>query len=177
MTLSETIRRTEAEYLEMDLESDGMLEYYDGRVVVKDRSSTFAHSTIGGSLIAEIGRFLKEKSGHVFYYKLRAATPSGNAWMYPDVTIVLGTVLLKPDCFDTVTNPSVIIEVMTNATRELDMGSKFWYSIQIPTLKEYILVDSTRYHVTTARRQSGDTWQFMTTEGIDSSITIKTIEM
>ncbi len=177
MVLSETTKKTEAEYFAMDLESEGMLEFYDGRVVVKDRSSTFDHSRIGANLIGEIGKFLKGKNSRAFYYKLRETTPSGNAYMYPDVTIVCGKALLKKDCFDTVTNLSVIMEIMTDATRNIDMGSKFWYSIQIPTLKEYILVDSTRYHVITARRQAEDTWQFIVTEGIDSSITINTIEM
>ena len=82
---------------------------------------------------------------------------------------------MKNDCFDTITNPSVIIEIMTDATRDLDMGSKFWYSTQIPTLIEYFLVDSTQQQVIGARRQADDTWQFITAKGIDATITINAI--
>lgn len=77
--------------------------------------------------------------------------------------------------FDTCTNPSVIIELMSESTRDRDMGYKFFYYQQIPSLKEYILVDSTNYYVAVIRRQQDDSWKFDTTDDINSSLDIHTI--
>jgi uncharacterized protein YfaT (DUF1175 family) len=109
MVLTPGKRVTQAEYFAMDEASEEMLEYYDGIVVTKYRGSKFNHCCISSALVGEIGMFLKGSNYHLFYYKLRATTPSGNAYMYPDVTLVTGKTKLKKDCFDTLTNPSVII--------------------------------------------------------------------
>jgi len=106
----------------------------------------------------------------------RVTTPLFDSYMYPDVMIVCGKTEKKKDCFDTLTNPSVIIQILSPSTSEKDKGLKFLYYLQIPSLEEYILVDSNRYNVTTFRKQEDDSWKIFTTVDINASHVINTIQ-
>jgi len=57
------------------------------------------------------------------------------------------------------------------------MGYKFFYYQQIPSLKEYILVDSLNYYVAVIRRQQDDSWKFDTTTDINAPLNIRTIDL
>lgn len=74
------------------------------------------------------------------------------------------------DHFDTVTNPTVIIEVMSKSTEERDKGSKFFAYRQIPTLKEYLLISSTEVFIQTSFRQADGSWKFDEITQLDQSM-------
>ena len=168
---------SEAEYLAMEEIAADMHEYYEGKVMIKERGNGIKHSLILSNVVGSIGDLINGSDNHLFFFELRVADPSGNVYMYPDVMLVTGEVEIKKDCFDTVINPSVIIEITTDATRNDDMGMKFWSSIQIPSLKEYILIDSTRLQVTIIKKESTDVWKFSTIAGIGQVVKIEAISM
>ena len=165
---------TPQEYLEMEAHADEKHEYFDGKVIAMSGTKE-AHSRIVVNLIGEIGGFLKGKACDVFPSDLRIATPSSNSYMYPDVSIVCGDIEKKDGEFDTCVNPSVIIEVMSESTRDKDRGYKYFYYQQIQSVKEYILVDSAGYFVQSVYKQPDDSWKFGTTEDINMSLNIHTI--
>jgi len=134
-----------------------------------------AHNSIVANLIGEFHAFLKGKKCRVFPSDCRVSTPSANSYMYPDVSIVCDETEKRENEFDTVTNPSVIIEVLSDSTRDKDRGYKFFYYQQIPSLKEYILVDSMSYFVQCIYRQPDDSWKFEAINDINASISIRTI--
>ena len=162
------------EYLEAEVLADEKHEYFDGNII-NMAGAREAHNRIVANLMREIGVFLKGKSCDVFPSDLRIATPSSNSYMYPDSSIVCGDIEKKDGEFDTCTNPSVIIEVMSDSTRDKDRGFKFFYYQQIPSVKEYILIDSLSYFVQSIRRQQNDLWQFETIENINISLNIPSI--
>ena len=71
---------------------------------------------------------------------VRLRTPGG-LYTYPDVMLICGGASLTPDRLETVTNPIVIAEVLSNSTREYDAGQKYELYRAIPSLRDYILVD------------------------------------
>jgi len=165
---------TPQEYLEAEVLADEKHEYFDGHIITM-AGARDAHNRIVANLLGAIHSFLKSKTCDVFPSDLRIATPSSNAYMYPDVSIICGEVEKKDGEFDTCTNPSVIIEVMSDSTKDKDRGYKFFYYQQIPSVKEYILVDSISCFVQSIRRQQDDSWKFETIEDIKSSLIISTI--
>jgi Uma2 family endonuclease len=165
---------TPREYLEAEVLADKKHEYFDGHVITM-AGAREAHNRVVANLIAEIHGFLKTKSCDVFPSDLRIATPASNAYMYPDVSIVCGQAQMKDGEFDTCTNPSVIIEVMSDSTRDNDRGYKFFYYQQIPSVKEYILIDSISRFAECIRRREDGSWKFEQETGINASITIHTI--
>ena len=93
--------------------------------------------------------------------------------MYPDAVIVCGEPQLEDDKFDTLLNPSVIFEILSPSTGSMDKGRKFFFYREIPSLKEYIMIDALKLSVIVSRRQSGNAWAF---ENIDEgSFTIQNI--
>lgn len=167
---------TPEEYLKIEIDADKKHEYFDGQVVAM-AGATEAHNRIVANLIGELHKFLKGKGCDVFPSDLRVTTPLFSSYMYPDVSIVCGEIEKQKDQFDTITNPAVIIEVMSPSTMDKDLGFKFWYYLQIPSLKEYILVDAASYNVKKIIKQDDNSFKVFTSEGSEAALTIDTIQM
>jgi Uma2 family endonuclease len=167
---------TPEEYLEMEKNSIEKHEYIRGEVIAMAGASK-DHVRINRNLVTEIGSFLKGKPCEVFGTDLRVITPFSESYLYPDAMIVCREPEMKEGCFDTLTNPSVIIEILSPSTSGYDKNYKLIYYMQIPSLKEYIIVDSSSYSVTTFRRMENGTWDIYTTTDINASHTINTIQL
>jgi Uma2 family endonuclease len=165
---------TPEEYLEMEKDALEKHEYFKGEVVAMAGASE-AHARISRNLVGELHNYLKGKSCEVFGSDYRVTTPLFDSYMYPDAMIVCGPTQKKKDTFDTLTNPSVIIEILSPSTHQYDKAKKLLYYLQIPSLKEYIVVDTSKYSVATFRRTDDGTWDISTTEDIRASHTVNTI--
>ena len=164
------------EYLEIEINAQDKHEYSDGQVIAI-AGATENHNRIVANLIGELHSFLKGKDCDVFPSDLRVTTPLLSSYMYPDVSIVCGDVEKRDGQFDTIANPSVVIEVMSPSTQERDLGFKFWYYLQIPSLKEYILIDGADYSARTIIKQKDDSFKVFNVEGVGTTLTINTIGM
>jgi len=162
------------DYLAMEAVAEEKHEYFEGQVVAMAGAKE-AHIRVASNLMREIGVYVKGSSCDVFAADLRVSTPSATSYMYPDLTIICGDMEKKNNEFDTCTNPVVVIEIMSETTRDRDMGYKFFYYQQIPSLKEYILIDSTSYHAVIIRRQADDSWKFINITDTGSLLEIQTI--
>lgn len=126
--------------------------------------------------VSVIGPFLKGTKCKAFTSDLRVHILTTDSFTYPDLSIVCGKPEMLDDAFDTLTNPSVLIEVMSRSTEKYDRGTKFFYYMQIPSLKEYVLIDSKSVFVQLASRQADNSWKFEEWKDISASFQIKTIE-
>jgi Uma2 family endonuclease len=146
------------EYLTIERASDEKHEYFEGEVVTMNGAS-MSHVRIVANLVRRIGNFLENGFCEVISNDMRLSTPDSNAYMYPDVSIFCGKPRLEDDRFDTLKNPSVIFEVLSPSTEKNDRGRKFYFYKQIPSLKEYIMIDASRYWVDICRRQTDSSWE------------------
>ena len=139
--------------------------------------ATEDHDCITGNLLSEIQGFIKGKGCRVHTADYRVTTPHFESYMYPDMSIVCGKVEKKPGVFDTLTNPSVIIEVTSKSTEKYDRGYKQIYYLQIPSLKEYIIIDSLRCKAEINRKMENGSWEKIEIEDINGVLPINTINM
>ncbi|HSC39426.1 MAG TPA: Uma2 family endonuclease [Chitinophagaceae bacterium] len=151
-------------------------ELHQGRLVTMQGAS-IKHNRIVSNLISSIGPYLKGHSCEVFPSDLRVYIPTAESFTYPDISIVCD----DPDSLDntyldTIKNPSVIIEVLSPSTEKYDRGTKFFYYMQIASLKEYFIVDSTSLYVQVARKQAQGTWKFEEITDPKASICIQSIQ-
>ena len=114
------------EYLEMERTSQEKHELHHGTVITMTGSS-LKHNQIVRNLIIGIGSYLKGKSCSVFPSDLRTKVSTTDSFTYPDVTIVCGEPELLDEHFDTLLNPSVIIEVLSPSTEKHDRGFKIFF--------------------------------------------------
>jgi Uma2 family endonuclease len=165
------------EYLQMELDSVEKHEFFDGEIVAM-AGNTISHNRIVNNLIGELHSFLKGKSCESYPSDFRVVTPLFDAYTYPDVSVVCGKTELKNGCFDTLTNPTVIIEVMSKTTEKNDRGYKYFYYLQIPSLKEYILIDSNSCHAEIIRvGEERNKWEIINIDGADGILHIESIDM
>lgn len=167
---------TPEEYLTMEMNAPEKHEYFEGTVYAM-AGATDEHICIVDNLTSEIQGFIKGKGCRAYSSDLRVTTPHFESYMYPDISIVCGKVEKKDGVFNTATNPSVIIEVTSQSTEKYDRGYKQIYYLQIPSLKEYIIVDSLKCNVEINRKQENGNWEKTIIADTNGSLFINMINM
>ena len=166
---------SEEEYLEKERAATEKHEYYRGEIFAMSGAS-IRHNRIFSNLFIDIGSKLKGKGCQPFGSDLRIHIPKNTLYTYPDITIICGEPNLTDDKFDTATNPSVIIELLSKSTRNYDKGEKFTLYREIDSLQEYILVDSEKINVEKHIRNADNSWTLTEYKFIENSFSISTIQ-
>src|SRR6478609_2207917 len=161
-------------YLEMENAALEKHEYYQGEVFAMSGAKV-PHNRITSNLLAELGMRLKGKKCRPYNSDQRIHIPSNTLFTYPDISIVCGEVITLNDDEYNVLNPTVIIEVLSKSTKNYDRGEKFKLYRDIPTLKEYILVDSQSIHIEAFRMNKNNHWELEEYNAIDTALEVKAI--
>ena len=165
---------TPEEYLAMERSAGHKHEYFYGQMLAMSGAS-LRHNIIDGNLLSTIGSFLKGKECRILPGNMRVSTPSHDTYMYPDASIVCGDPVLEDEQFDTLLNPSVIFEILSPSTRSIDKGRKFFFYQQIPSLREYIMIDSLKKVVHIGLKQPDGSWKLETIQDNVPALFIETI--
>jgi len=149
---------SEQDYLLHERKAKEKHEYYKGEIFAMAGAS-YNHVMINNALSGELYNFLKGKNCNVGSNDLRVKVATESSYVYPDVTIICGKPQFSDNQFDTLTNPTVIIEILSESTRDYDKGTKFSLYRQLASLQEYILVDSEKIAVERFVKNEADkTW-------------------
>ncbi|MES2776554.1 MAG: Uma2 family endonuclease [Bacteroidota bacterium] len=167
---------SETEYLDAERLALDKHEYYKGEIFAMSGAS-IPHNIIASNCIVEIGQKLKGKKCRTFGSDLRIHIPKNSLYTYPDISIVCGDINTTDDKFDTATNPSVIIEILSASTRGYDKGGKFTLYREIDSLQEYILIDSEKIMVEKFIRNADNSWQLTEYKTIEQSFRIDTVDI
>jgi len=191
---------TTKEYLAFERASPEKHEFYKGEIFkwgtglskkimnipvtnkfIKRRGVSLNHNKLQANFITAVGSFLKGKSCDVFGSDLRIHVPANGLFTYPDAIIICGNPQLMDEAFDTVLNPSVIVEIsagfceLSPPTQRYDRGEKFMLYRSILSLKEYILIDSESINIEHYKRNNDNTWLLQEWKERTDKITITTI--
>ena len=146
------------EYLELDRKSDERLEYWDGEVFSMSGVSE-EHAEIEGNIIAFLKPQLNTHSCRIFPADIRIKVPSMPPYRYGDISALCGKALFeKSGGVDVLTNPMLIVEVLSPSTEGYDRGDKFTHYKSIPSFIEYLLVAQHRPHISQFIRQEDGSW-------------------
>ena len=167
---------TAQEYLEAENEALEKHEFYQGEVFAMS-GAPLKHNTIFSNVFGGLATKLKGKKCMPFGSDLRIHIPKNTLYTYPDISIICGKVELTDDKFDTATNPSVIIELLSSSTRSYDMGAKFNLYRDIDSLQEYILIDTESIYVEKHIRNNDNSWTLTEYRTLESSFSINTVAL
>ncbi len=167
---------SQQEYLETERDALEKHEYYLGEIFAMSGASG-RHNRIFTNLFIDIGIKLKEKGCLPYGSDLRIHIPKNTLYTYPDISIICGEMEFTDDKFDTATNPSVIIELLSNSTRNYDKGEKFTLYRDIDSLQEYLLIDTEKIYVEKHIRNADNSWQLTDYKSIENSFIIETIKL
>jgi Uma2 family endonuclease len=163
------------EYLALERSADYKSEYVTGEIFAMGGASP-KHVLIASNIAREVGNKLKDKPCQVYASDLRIQADTGSAYFYPDVAVVCGRPEYRDGKHDTVTNPIVIIEVLSPMTRNYDRGDKFAYYRRLASLREYILIDQEPCHIEQyVRTKSG--FEFSEIEDCQADLIIPTLDI
>lgn len=163
------------EYLTEERAALDKHEYYQGEIFAMSGAS-LKHNKIFSNLFIDIGSKLKGKNCRPYGSDLRIHIPKNTLYTYPDISIICGDPDLTDQEFDTATNPSVIIELLSKSTRNYDKGEKFTLYRDIDSLKEYVLVDTEKIYVEKHIRNADKSWQLTDYRSLENSFTIDSIQ-
>lgn len=166
---------SESEYLEEERKALTKSEYYKGEVFAMSGASK-NHNRIVATLIGELYAYSKGKSCKVYPSDLRVNNPENGLYTYPDVTIVCGKEEYLDEEFDTLLNPTVIMEVLSPTTEGYDRGTKFKLYRSIPSLQNYIMISSTDFSAEVYTRMDNDEWNLNMAKEKEGSIHISALD-
>jgi Uma2 family endonuclease len=163
------------EYFELERTSLEKYQYYRGEVFAMAGASV-AHNDIVTNLIGELRDKLRGTPCRVMPSDIRIKCPT-NLFTYADALIVCGErELLKYQGLETLLNPKVVFEVLSESTESYDRGKKFEHYQSIPSLQEYVLVAQDRPHIDHFVRKGDGKWQLTMIDGIASSLRLATVD-
>jgi Uma2 family endonuclease len=133
-----TIRYTLAEYLALERSSNVKHEFLDGQIYAM-AGGTPEHAALAAAVLGLLFAELRGGPCRAYDADLRVRTPTGLS-TYPDVTVVCGASTRDREDAQAVTNPIVIVEVLSRSTEEYDTGDKFEHYKSLRSLEQYVLV-------------------------------------
>ncbi|MFM8479433.1 MAG: Uma2 family endonuclease [Planctomycetaceae bacterium] len=142
-----------AQYLDLELRTGQRHEYFLGEVFAMVGGSP-RHSLIATNFSAEARQRLIPGPCVAYNSDLRIKVSSNGLYTYPDATIICGELQLDSDIPDTVVNPTVLAEVLSDSTEHYDRGRKAMWYRSIPSLNALVLISQDRPHVECFTRQT-----------------------
>ena len=137
-TIEKKIYTTE-EYLTLEEKAEQKHEYRNGEIIAM-AGGTINHNEIVTNLCTLLKIALKRQKYRIFIGDVRLWIPRNNQYTYPDVMVISGEPIFH-NGNTTITNPLLVMEVLSQSNQDYDRGTKFTYYRSIPELQEYILID------------------------------------
>lgn len=174
MSLQPKSYLTPEEYLELERSADCKSEYFNGQVFGMGGASP-NHVLIVTNVVSELRSHLKKRPGTVYSTDLRLRVSPTGLYTYPDVVVVCGTPEFSDTHRDTLTNPTLIVEVLSKSTKDYDRSEKFEQYRAIETFVEYVLIAQDKHHVEHYSRQADRTWVLSETNRVEDVIELNSI--
>ena len=164
------------EYLEMENAANEKHEYYKGEIFAMS-GARLAHNVVTRNLMISLGNKLKGHPCQPFGSDLRIHIEKNTLFTYPDLSIICGDPESLNNDKMNFLNPTVIIEVASPATRDYDRGEKFKLYRDIPTLKEYILIDPLAIGIEAFFINNTGNWELKDYNDIDQNLELSSIQV
>lgn len=168
-------RYTLEEYVELELSSEVKYEYWDGQVFAMSGASD-AHDQIQGNLYL-LRLKLRGRKCRIFLSDMRLKVPAFPPYRYPDLAALCGEAVFEQFLgVDILTNPALIIEILSPSTEAFDRGDKFAYYKSINSFSEYLLVAQQRPHVVHYIKQANGDWLQREYDQLTDSVSLVTLD-
>ena len=163
------------EYLELESQAEYKSEYRNGQIIPMAGGKP-NYNKIALNLSSALNFASKNNSYDVFMSDLRLWIPECNLYTYPDVMVVNTPLILAENRQDTVVNPLMIAEVLSDSTEKYDRGDKFRMYRTIPSFKEYLLISQTTIQVEKFTKNNDNQWVLSEYSRKNETITFDSFE-
>jgi Uma2 family endonuclease len=171
----QTVYITPQEYLTIEHEAEYKSEYFDGEIFAMSGASPM-HNQITINVSAEIHTQFKKRPCRVYSNDMRVKVSPTGLYTYPDIVALCDKPRFDDEQKDTLLNPTVIIEVLSDSTANYDRGTKFKHYRTLESLKEYILIAQDECHIEHYIRQINNQWVLSETSNLSETIDLPSID-
>ena len=162
------------EYLEMEHAATEKHEFYRGEIFAMS-GAKIPHNIVAANTLVALSNKLDGKPCQPYNSDLRIHIEKNTLFTYPDISVICGEpVTLNNDDFNAL-NPSIIFEVLSPSTKDYDRGEKFRLYRDVPSLREYILIDSESIHIEAFHINPSGFWQLQEYNNINEALELHTI--
>ena len=163
---------TVEEYFKMDESSETPLEYYDGEIF-PIAEATAQHSRIHANATICVG--MRLNGSPCFATTTPRVRTNALNYVVPDIAVICGSFIFASESKTVITNPKVIVEILSPTAADFDHGGKFALYCKLPTLTEYVLIAQDTPRVEVFCRASEAKWILSIYEGIQSIVKIESL--
>jgi Uma2 family endonuclease len=167
-------RLTPEEYLRLERAAETKSEYLKGEMFSMP-GVTREHNLINGNIVFELQSQLVDRPCEIYFCDMRIKVSASGLYTYPDVAVVCNPPIFEDDHRDTLLNPQLIIEVLSESTESYDRGKKFSHYQMIETLQEYVLVSQANCHVERYTRHGKGEWIYSTSTDPNGQLELNSI--
>ena len=163
-----------AEYLELEETAAYKNEYQDGEIIPMTGGTT-DHNKIALNFAAYLKFALKGQKYNIFIGDVKLWIAQYRQATYPDVMLIEGEPIYYETGKTTVTNPKLIVEVLSKSTQNYDQGDKFLYYRSLPEFQEYILISQSRPYIMQYNKTEENKWLLTEYEGENASLSLTSV--
>jgi Uma2 family endonuclease len=167
---------TPEEYLDLEVNAEFRSEYDNGAITPMT-GGTANHNRICRNLCTALTIGLRGQRFEVFIADLKVWVPTSQKFRYPDVMVIAGEPEYYQNRTTTVTNPQIIVEVLSESTEEFDREDKFRLYQSIPSFQEYLLIDQSQIAIDHFYKTQPKHWQIDQFDDQDTEIELKSIDV
>ncbi|MCU0541182.1 MAG: Uma2 family endonuclease [Oscillatoriaceae cyanobacterium Prado104] len=166
---------TPEEYLALEESAIDKSEYHDGEIIPMTGGTT-NHNKIALNFCRKFPLTIQEQNYETFINDVRLWIPLTRRYVYPDIMVIQGEPVFHENNQTIVTNPLIIVEVLSNSTKDYDRGGKFLTYRSIPEFREYILIDQYSYHIEQFAKNSNGKWVLTEYDSEEAVLTLESVE-
>lgn len=163
------------EYLAIESAATEKYEYHDGKIYAM-AGGTYEHGLICGNVFSEIRSSLiaRDSPFIAMSSEIKLHVVAENSFLYPDTMVVCEEVEKSETEPNAVTNPVLVIEVLSKSTATYDRGDKFYLYRQMASLQEYVLIEQDKAQIEIYKRE-GLLWKITRVKGLANSLSLSSI--
>lgn len=150
---------TPKEYLDVERKAEQKSEYFNGEMFAMSGASR-KHNLIVTNIVAELRQQLKGRPCEVYSNDMRVKVSTTGLYTYPDVVVACDEPEFEDEHIDTLLNPTLIIEVLSDSTKAYDRGQKFGHYRGLASLAEYLLVAQDECKIEQFVKETDWQWRF-----------------
>ena len=167
---------TPAQYLALEEMATTKNEYFRGEIFMMAGGSP-NHNRIAGNIFAEFNVGLRGRRCEAFNSDQRLHVKKNGLYTYPDVLVVCGQIEYADPKRQEMTNPTVIVEVLSPATKNYDQGGKFELYRDIPSFRDYVLAHQDKVHIEYFHKGEDGRWVLTEFKALTDQIRIISLDL
>lgn len=166
---------TPAEYLALERKADCKSQFFKGEMFAMAGAS-FEHNQIVANLLGAFRNELCDSKCQILPSDMRVAIEPLYNYTYPDAVVVCEEPRFVDDQFDTLLNPKVIMEVLSDSTEKYDLGRKFSAYRNMPSVESIVFVRQDFPHIDVYTRRDDESWLLTRTSKLEDSVAVEAID-